>query len=208
MNEARKTGSALHNTAAPSSDEEEDFSQLQSVEQKLLAHDPHFTAQHTYASMTTKRSALISAYRPHYEEANVQGNTRIHLNVERWRVCETWFSPAMAGIDSAGLGEVLQNVLARFPDREKQRLVNNVFITGLPSQLPGLIPRLHATLRPILPPEMSIVIMPTQYPGSDAWKGMARFAKTAEFERVSVFRGEYEELGGERVKRWWGGNWR
>lgn len=51
------------------------------------------------------------------------GNTRIHLNVERWRVCEAWFSPTMAGIDSAGLGEVLQNVLARFPDSEKGRLV-------------------------------------------------------------------------------------
>lgn len=29
----------------------------------------------------------------------------------------------MAGVDSAGLGEVLQNVLARFSDREKGRLV-------------------------------------------------------------------------------------
>ncbi len=51
------------------------------------------------------------------------GKTRIHVNVERWRVCEAWFSPSMAGIDSAGLGEVLQNVLARFSDQEKGRLV-------------------------------------------------------------------------------------
>ena len=51
------------------------------------------------------------------------GKTRIHLNVERWRVCEAWFSPSMAGVDSAGLGEVLQNVLARFPDVDKGRLV-------------------------------------------------------------------------------------
>lgn len=51
------------------------------------------------------------------------GHTRIHLNTERWRVCETWFSPGMAGVDSAGLGEVIQNVLTRFPDSDKQRLV-------------------------------------------------------------------------------------
>lgn len=38
-------------------------------------------------------------------------------------MCETWFSPAMAGVDSAGLGEVLQNVLARFSDSDKGRLV-------------------------------------------------------------------------------------
>lgn len=53
----------------------------------------------------------------------VIGKTRIHLNVERWRVCETWFSPSMAGVDSAGLGEVLQNILSRFSDAEKGRLV-------------------------------------------------------------------------------------
>ena len=50
------------------------------------------------------------------------GKTRIHLNVERWRVCEAWFSPSMAGVDSAGLGEVLQSILSRFPDSEKGRL--------------------------------------------------------------------------------------
>lgn len=51
------------------------------------------------------------------------GKSRIHLNVERWRVCEAWFSPTMAGVDSAGVGEVLQNILARFSDAEKGQLV-------------------------------------------------------------------------------------
>lgn len=54
---------------------------------------------------------------------NYAGHARIHLNTERWRVCETWFSPGMAGVDSAGLGEVLQSVLAGFPDSDKGRLV-------------------------------------------------------------------------------------
>ena len=58
-----------------------------------------------------------------YEEGDVEGNTRIHLNTERWRVCESWFSPGMAGVDSAGLSEVIQNVLSRFSDAEKARLV-------------------------------------------------------------------------------------
>lgn len=135
------TPSPSKNTAAPSSDEEEDLVQLHSIEHKLLSHDPTFTDEHTHASLSSQRSALISAFRPQYEEGDVEGmtrdahpndplnifyipgRTRIHLNVERWRVCETWFSPSMAGVDSAGLGEVLQNVLARFSDREKGRLV-------------------------------------------------------------------------------------
>ncbi|KAJ7630374.1 chromatin remodeling complex subunit [Roridomyces roridus] len=195
------------NTAAPSSDEEEDMSQLAMIEQKLLAHDPSFTPQHTHASLASKRSELISTLRPTYDETNVEGLCRIHLNTERWRVCETWFSPAMAGVDSAGIGEVVQNVLARFSDGEKERLVKNVFLTGGPSQLTGLVPRLHATLRPILPPEMGINISQAADVSADAWRGMARFAQTEEFENVGVTRAEYDEHGGERVRRWWGGNW-
>jgi actin-related protein 5 len=42
----------------------------------------------------------------------------------------------------------------------------------------------------------------------DAWRGMADFAKTSEFATVAVTREEYDEWGGDRIKRWWGGNWR
>lgn len=80
-------------------------------------------------------------------------------------------------------------------------------MTGGPSQLPGLIPRLHATLRPILPPDMPIEIVQAADPMLDAWKGMADFAKTSEFSSVGVTKAEYEEWGGERIRKWWGGNW-
>ncbi|KAJ8482260.1 hypothetical protein ONZ45_g15010 [Pleurotus djamor] len=197
------------NIAAASSDEEEDYTQLQAVEAKLLEHDPSFTAQHTHASILSQRSALISAFRPIYEDGDVEGHARIHLNTERWRVCETWFSPGMAGVDSAGLGEVLQNVISTFSETEKAKLVNNVFFTGSPSCLPGLAPRLQATLRPIMAPEMTINIKRAENGALDAWRGMARFARTDEFKNgnFAVTREEYEEWGGERIKRWWGGNW-
>ncbi|PSS06632.1 hypothetical protein PHLCEN_2v3588 [Hermanssonia centrifuga] len=195
------------NNAAESSDEEEDLANLQTLEQKLLMHDPTFTTEHTHAALSSQRSALMSAFRPQYEEGDVEGKTRIHLNVERWRVCEAWFSPTMAGVDSAGLGEVLQNVLSRFSDAEKGRLVKNVFVSGGPSQLPGLIDRLNLSLRPILPPDMPLEVVQAADPCNDSWRGMADFAQTAEFPRVGVTKEEYEEWGGERIKRWWGGNW-
>ncbi|KAG5636547.1 hypothetical protein H0H81_007677 [Sphagnurus paluster] len=195
------------NTANASSDEEEDLSQLANVEAKLLAYDPTFSQQQTHASITKQRSALISAFRPLYEEGDIEGNSRIHLNIERWRACEAWFTPSMAGVDSAGLGEVIQNILGRFPEQDKSRLVKNIFLTGSPSQLPGLIPRLNATLRPNLPTEMPIEIVRALDPALDAWTGMAKFASTDEFSRVGVTRQEYEEHGGECVRKWWGGNW-
>ncbi|KAI3615652.1 chromatin remodeling complex subunit [Moniliophthora roreri] len=195
------------NTATVSSDEEEDLTQLQLIEQKLLQYDPTFTNQQTHAHLTSQRSALLTAFRPVYEEGDVEGIARIHLNTERWRVCETWFSPGIAGVDSAGLGEVLQNILSRYDEAQKSRLVKNVMITGTPSRIPGIVRRLHCTLRPILPPEMEIQIRSAQDPSNDAWRGMAKFSLTDEFNTVGITKAEYEEYGGERVKRWWGGNW-
>ena len=54
---------------------------------------------------------------------------------------------------------------------------------------------------------MPLKIVCAADPSLDAWKGMADFAKTEEFKHVSVTKAEYEEWGGERIKRWWGGNW-
>ncbi|CAK5279817.1 unnamed protein product [Mycena citricolor] len=195
------------NIAAPSDDEEEDLNQLQTIEGKLLSYDPTFTILETHASLVLKRSELLTTLRPVYDENDIEGSYRVHLNTERWRVCETYFAPGMAGVDSAGLGEVIQNVLARFTSSEKEKLVQNVFLTGAPTQFPGLSERLQLTMRPILAPEMQINICKAEDVSADAWRGMARFAKSDEFAGVGVTRAEYDEYGGERTRRWWGGNW-
>jgi actin-related protein 5 len=198
---------SAQNTGAASSDEEEDLNRLQTVEQKLLAHDPSFTADNTFASLSTQKSALVSAFRPTYEEGDSEGLARIHLSTERWRVCEAWFAPGMAGVDSAGLAEVVQGVLQGFSEEEKALLAQNVFLTGSPSKLPGLKERVHASLRPILPPEITLQVKLASDAQLDTWKGMAAFAKEPQFSQVGVTKAEYNELGGEIVKRWWGGNW-
>ena len=84
----------------------------------------------------------------------------------------------------------------------------NVFLTGCPSQFPGLPDRIYSALRPILPPEIHLgSVQCAQDPLRDAWRGMAAFANKGEFRKVAITRTDYEELGGEWIKKWWGGNW-
>ncbi len=71
----------------------------------------------------------MSAFRPKYEEGDVEGTHRVHLNIERWRVPETWFGPAAAGVDSAGLEELMENILKGFPAEERNRIVKVCAIT-------------------------------------------------------------------------------
>ena len=113
----------FQDVSAPAEDQEEDLKRLMAIEEKLLFHDPTFTEEHTHAAIQQQRSPLLCAFKPGYSEWDVGGANRIHLNTERYRACETWFSPFMAGLDSAGLGEVIQNILARFTYEEKGRLV-------------------------------------------------------------------------------------
>lgn len=84
-----------------------------------------------------------------------------------------------------------------------------MFLTGQPSILPGLSERLHVILQSLLPPGSNINVIRAADPALDAWKGMAAFSRTEEFRRgqCAITKVEYEEYGGERVKRWWGGNW-
>jgi len=190
-----------------SDEEEEDLATLATVESKLLGHDPSFTAADTYSAITMKRSALMSAFRPKYEEGDVEGTHRVHLNIERWRVPEAWFGPAAAGVDSAGLGELIENILKGFPTEERNRLVKDVFLTGGPALIPGFTERLQTTLRPILAPDTPFTVRLALDPRLDAWKGMACFARSSDYADASISKEEYFEYGGERIKRWWGGNW-
>ena len=82
-----------------------------------------------------------------------------------------------------------------------------MLVTGAPAQLPGLVPRLHNAMRPILPPEMPLNIVRADNPALDAWRGMADCAMRPDHWKYAVTNEEYREWGGERIRRWWGGNW-
>ena len=82
-----------------------------------------------------------------------------------------------------------------------------MFVTGGPSLLRGAPERIHATLRPILSPEVPLYINRARDPQADAWKGMADYSRTDGFSRTGILKAEYEEWGGDRIKKWWGGNW-
>ena len=70
---------SFQNTTEQSSDEEEELQQLQAIEQKLLTHDPTFTIEDTHAYISTKRSALISAFKPIYDEGDPAGARMLNL---------------------------------------------------------------------------------------------------------------------------------
>ncbi|KAF9903077.1 Nuclear actin-protein involved in chromatin remodeling [Linnemannia zychae] len=191
------------------SEDEEEANQLNEFEQQLLKYDPEFLHEHTMNAYTPKNSFLhyytngLGPYDPAVGLALDQ-TYQLHLNVERIRVPEVLFQPGVIGLDQTGLVETLQDILKRFDKQAKERLVQNIMVTGGLAQVPGLIERLDHSVRSILPfspDRKNYNVRRAQDCLLDGWRGAAMVARDGErLDKMSVTRQEYEEYGGAYIK--------
>jgi hypothetical protein len=105
--------------------EADDLALVQEIEAKLLKHDKTFTTDDTIEAQRTRQTALISAFlrgSDKLDPDNIAQSYQLHLNVERIRVPEVWFQPAIAGVESAGIAEIAGWLLNGFPEEERRRM--------------------------------------------------------------------------------------
>ena len=114
-------------------DEEDVQTLLRETEARLLEHDPTFTLDNTAERIALRKHQLLNAFvrglskddpLDTYDPQSLEHNSQLHLNVERIRVPEVIWQPHMAGLDQAGLGEVVEHVLKQFTDVERRRLTS------------------------------------------------------------------------------------
>ncbi|KAG0317555.1 Nuclear actin-protein involved in chromatin remodeling [Dissophora globulifera] len=199
------------------SEDEEEATLLNDYEQQLLKYDPNFLEEHTMNAYTPKNSFLhfytngLGPYDPSVG-LSLDQTYQLHLNVERIRVPEVLFQPGVMGLDQAGLVETVQEMLKRFDAQARQRLVQNILVTGGMAHIPGLIERLDSSIRSILPfsPDKKVYeIRAARDCMLDAWRGAAMVGRDAErMQRISVTRQEYDEYGGAYIKEHGLGNMR
>ena len=67
----------------------------------------------------------------------------MHLATEQIRAPELLFQPSMSGSCQAGLAELVEFVLVKFPSHVAEQLANNVFLTGGLAGIQGLQERLQ-----------------------------------------------------------------
>ncbi|KAF9089555.1 Nuclear actin-protein involved in chromatin remodeling [Mortierella sp. AD031] len=191
------------------SEDEEEANQLNEYEQQLLKYDPDFLHEHTMNAYTPKNSFLhyytngLGPYDPAVG-LELDQTYQLHLNVERIRVPEVLFQPGIIGLDQTGLIETLQDVLKRFDSQARERLVQNILVTGGMAQIPGLIDRLDHSVRSILPfspDQKNYRVRKAQDCLLDGWRGAAMVARDeGRLNKISVTRQEYEEYGGSYIK--------
>ncbi|GAA5940758.1 uncharacterized protein JCM15063_006353 [Sporobolomyces koalae] len=204
--------------ADDSEDEEEEINSLKAVEARLLEHDPSFTLDDTADRLAMRRHQLINAFvyglspddpLDTYDPSNVEHTSQLHVNIERIRVPEVLWQPHLGGLDQAGLAEVVEYVLKGFGPKERERLTNNIFVTGGNTLLPNFDQRLRHSLTPILPVHHPLNITRTYEstrPGWSSWRGMKKWSGSESAKDKFVTRQEYEEHGPEWFKEHGWGN--
>lgn len=126
---------------------------------------------------------------------------QLQLGVERIRVPEIVFQPTIIGVEQAGIGEVIETILARYNAQDQQKLAENVFITGGGAMLPGIKQRIEAELLQMRPFQSKFTVQLADHPILDAWKGSRKWALMDDnLKRYSITRQEYLEKGGDYLK--------
>ena len=187
-------------------EEEEDLgTNLKNIEAQLLKHDPTFTEDSTREAQTDWTKSLVHAFRygpwPYDPESQRQAH-QVHLNVERIRVPEVVFQPAIAGLDQAGIVEIAADIITQRVSDSPQKgdILKDIFLTGGNTLFQGFEERLRNELRAALPANAPLAVRQARDPILDAWKGAARWSAEPESKQAFLSRAEYLEKGSEYMK--------
>ncbi len=187
-------------------EEEEDLdAEINNVEAQLLKFDPGFSESKTMAAQKDWTKSLLHAFlrgpRP-FDSESQQETHQLHLNVERIRVPEVVFQPAIAGLDQAGLVNIAADMANHGMGKLQDRIniLKDVFITGGNTLFEGFEERLSKELRTVLPIDASMRVRQAGNPLLDAWKGAAQWSKELAFKQACVTREEYLEKGSDYMK--------
>jgi actin-related protein 5 len=196
----------------PASDDEEPeedpLTALKALESELLQFDPNFSEKDTIEAQNDWTKSVLHAFlrgaRPADPESQREGN-QIHLNVERIRVPEVVFQPGIAGVDQAGLVEIIEGiVMGRFADVDQQQaLLKDVFLTGGNTMFTTFEQRLRQELIATMPTDFTVNVRKASDPILDAWKGAASWWSSADQvdrQGASVTHAEYMEKGSDYIK--------
>ncbi|ODV92047.1 hypothetical protein CANCADRAFT_81427 [Tortispora caseinolytica NRRL Y-17796] len=188
--------------AANESDEEEEeqeiYKEVERIEQLLLKYDESFTQESTLAHANDTTKGLINIFLRGGQAFDPESKAeayQLHLNVERIKVPEILFQPSMAGVDQAGIAEIVSNIL-NIGDLFSTNSYDT-FLTGGFSLLRNLDRRLHNELIGMLPWKSQLNVRRAADPIGDAWRGMSSWASEKSSSQYFVTKAQYDEMGSD-----------
>ena len=119
----------------------------------------------------------------------------ITLNNERISVPELLFTPSDAGIEQAGVAQLVLQSIEASPEPLRPVLWNNVLITGGNANFRQFRSRLEHDLRALAPAECKVRVRVAPDPINASWQGGSLKAQGRFFQEETVSKAEWEEFG-------------
>jgi len=136
-------------------DSEEERTELANIEEKLLNFDPNYQ-------------------KPENKKIITEKDFQLEIYVNRIRIPELIYKPSMIGIDESGLTETIRRILIRMDEKNAEKLMKNILITGGNSNFQFFDQRLKKELISIRPVNSIINIYKAKNSMIDAWRGAAK----------------------------------
>ncbi|XP_035166845.1 actin-like protein 7A [Oxyura jamaicensis] len=118
----------------------------------------------------------------------------ITVGKERFLCAEALFKPSLFGSQQPGLSQLTLGCLKNCDDGIKKRLVRNVLLCGGSTMMEGFPDRFQSELSRMWPSD-NVLIMASPQRKSSVWIGGSILASLYSFQKLWVYRREYEEEG-------------
>jgi len=119
----------------------------------------------------------------------------ITVGNERFRCGEAMFQPAFLGLEAAGIHELLFNSIEKCDIDIRKDLYANIVLSGGNTLIPGIADRLKKEIISLAPPSMKVNVIAPPEREFSTWIGGSILASLSTFERMWIYKREYEECG-------------
>lgn len=133
-----------------------------------------------------------------------QGNanyTGTSISSERFQCAELLFNPRLDGFSFDGVHQILYNSVMECPRDLRQKMFENIVVSGGTSRLPGFTARLKKEITGLVPDGMKVKIFAAPDRRHGVWLGGSIVASLSNSPKTVVSRREYTENGPVIVHR-------
>lgn len=123
----------------------------------------------------------------------------LRLNNERFAVPEVLFNPSDIGISQMGIAEATVDAINACPEETRPHLFENIIVVGGSSKFSGLITRLQKDIRSMAPEWYNVDVSSSSDQDSYAWCGGKHMADDPNFDKMCIYKQDYEEFGARGV---------
>jgi len=125
----------------------------------------------------------------------------ITIGNERFRCPEVMFSPALIGVEQAGVHSLSYESIMKCDVDIRKELYGNIVLSGGSTMFPGIAERLHKEMTALAPAAIKVKVVAPPERKYSVWIGGSILSSLSTFQQMWISKEEYDESGPSIVHR-------